>query len=239
MLLNDKRVVIIGGSSGIGFATAVAAMAEGAEVIIAGRSQDKLKRARQKIGNDVTACQLDLADKSDVQQFFKDLGSIDHLQLPGSRSITGPFLSLDTDKARATFESKFWGAYDAAKYAAPYINAGGSITLFSGRLSQRPVGPGSAVLSAVNSALEGFGRGLAVELAPIRVNILSPGLTDTELFTNLSAEEREDFFSKNSKDFVIKRPAQPEEIAHGAVYLMSNSFTTGSTLFIDGGFTFK
>ena len=182
MLFAHKRLVIIGGSSGIGLATAIAAMAAGAQVVIASRSRDKLETARRQIGGDTEALPLDVQDEAAVRAFFDQVGEFDHLATPGSEAAGGPFLTRDSAAVRADFDSKFWGQYLAAKYGAPRIRPGGSIVLFSGIYSQRP-SAGVSGVAAINSAIEGLARALAVELAPIRVNAMSPGLVDTPIST--------------------------------------------------------
>lgn len=239
MSLKNKRVVVIGGSSGIGFATAMLAVQEKAQVVIASRSLKKLQKAKEKIGKNVTFKCIDMLDEGMVRDFFSELGAFDHLQLPGSEAASGPFLELPTDVAKNSFDSKFWGVYNVAKYAAPHLQPSGSITFFSGKLSQRPLGQGTAIFSAINSAVEGLARALAVELSPLRVNVIAPGITKTELFAKFSQKEREEFFAKTCEQLVIKRPAEPDEIAKAAIYLMKSTYTTGSTLFVDGGFTFR
>ena len=154
MLFAHKRLVIIGGSSGMGLATAIAATAAGAQVVIAGRSPEKLETARRQVGGDTEALPLDVRDEAAVRAFFDRLGEFDHLTTPGSEAAGGPFLTRDTAAVRADFDSKFWGQYLAAKYGAPRIRPGGSIVLFSGIYSQRP-SAGVSGVAAINSAIEG------------------------------------------------------------------------------------
>jgi NAD(P)-dependent dehydrogenase (short-subunit alcohol dehydrogenase family) len=238
MHLNKKRIVIIGGSSGIGFATAKAAFAAGAEVIIGSRSIEKLTRAKERIHPDVLTKQVDIHSILTLQKFFQEIGNFDHLQLPGSDFKTGSFLSFPIMDAKSSFDNKFWGPFSAAKEAVPYLNKGGSITFYSGAYSRRPTYQGSAIAAAINSAIEGLVRALACELSPIRVNAISPGLTMTERFTeNYSADALKKLTNTFCEQLIIKRPAEADEIAKAAMYLMTNSYSTGNTLFVDGGLT--
>jgi len=241
MNLTNQAIVIIGGSSGIGFATAKTAFEEGAKVVIISRNPDKLKQAKELLNHAVETYTCDMRDEHQLQTVFANIGSFDHLQLPGSEIQFGQFDQLSIDDAKNMFDSKFWGPYRAAKAALPFISQSGSITFYSGAYSQLPKTPGASVAAAINSAIEGLARALAVELAPIRVNTITPGVVDTELFTNLGMDQtqRTAFFSEVTKGQPIKRAAYPEEIALTAIYLMKNSYSTANTLFIDGGLTFR
>jgi NAD(P)-dependent dehydrogenase (short-subunit alcohol dehydrogenase family) len=235
MILKDKRVVIIGGSSGLGLATAKLAAAEGASILIAGRSPERLERARQEIGHGAEAIPLDISREADVKAFFERVGPIDHLHTPGNRGARGPFLELPLDKARAGFDSKFWGQYMAARYSAPHIRPGGSITLMAGTFSQKP-GRDSAVQSAINSAVEGLGRALALVLAPdIRVNVISPGTVETPMYGNMPPEQHAAFFQTVANASPLKRIGQPEDVAHAVLFLMTNPHVTGLTLYLNAG----
>ncbi len=238
MGLQGQKMVIIGGSSGIGFASAQLAAAEGASVVIASRSEEKLRRAKEKIGGSVESFTVDVTEEESVKQLFDRVGEFDHLATPGSEAAMGSFLKLAIPKARRAFDSKFWGQYYAARHGAPKIRSGGSISFFAGIWSQRPV-PGSSVVTAINSAIEGLGRALALELAPIRVNTISPGIVDTPIYAGMATEKREAMFHEAAASIPIKRVARPEEIAQTVLYLMSNTYTTGSTLYVDGGATFR
>jgi NAD(P)-dependent dehydrogenase (short-subunit alcohol dehydrogenase family) len=236
--LADQRLVIIGGSSGMGLATAKAAVAQGALVVIAGRSQEKLAQAKAAIGGPVEARPLDIRDEAAIKAFFAWVGAFDHLTTTGSSAQRGPFLTRDTAAVRADFDSKFWGQYLAAKYGAPQIRPGGSIVLFSGIFSQRPES-GVSSHAAINSAIEGLARALAVELAPIRVNAVSPGFVDTPMFSPMDPAQKEAMFRAYAAAALVKRVGRPEDVAQTVLYLMSNPFTTGSTLYVDGGYILR
>lgn len=238
MDLKDKRIVIIGGSSGIGFAVAKLALKEKANVIIASRSQEKLISAKERLGDAIEIKTIDMRNENMLKKFFKEIGEFYHLQISASEVETGPFSELPTSTAKISFESKFWGPYIAVKEALPYINKEGSITLFSGALGQRPISE-TVISASISCAVEGLSRALAVELAPLRVNCISPGLTQTELFDKWDQETTKNFYADRCKKLIIKRPAQPEEIAEAAIYLMHNTYTTGATLYVDGGYSLK
>jgi NAD(P)-dependent dehydrogenase (short-subunit alcohol dehydrogenase family) len=240
--LENKRVVIIGGSSGIGLATAVQAAEAGAHVVIAGRSENRLEEAREQIAQvagegktgalSIEVYVLDNQDEQQIEQFFSQVGKFDHLFTPGAAYTRGP-LTSDRETAESCFKGKFWPQYFAAKYAAPYLSASGSITLMSGGFSQRPL-DGGASYAACNGAIESLGKALAVELAPVRVNVVSPGTIWRE---GQEGTPRGEHFKDYEKLSVLKRVGYNEEIAHTVTYLMTNTFTTGSTLFVDGGYT--
>ncbi|HVV69532.1 MAG TPA: SDR family oxidoreductase [Gammaproteobacteria bacterium] len=232
--LSQKKVVIIGGSSGMGLATAKAADLLGAEVILAGRSQDKLQAAAKELTHGAKTQSLDIAQPEQLQAFFEKIGHFDHLLTPGSVVHVGGFTQMPYQEEHASFDSKFWGQYYAAKYAVPYINLGGSITLFSGCWGHRPV-RGSAIPASINGAIEALARALAVELAPLRVNAICPGIVDTPLFSAMPENERKAFFEQTAKSLPVGRVGTPEDVAQTAIYLMVNGYTTGNTVFVDGG----
>lgn len=234
LTLSGKKVVIIGGSSGMGLATAKMAVALGATVIICSRSADKLSQAKKSIGERTITYPLDTTKPEDIKTLFATIGKFDHLQTPGSSVAVGKFTELSANDEHTSFASKFWGQYYAAKYAVPYINQGGSITFYSGCWGQRPV-IGSAIPASINGAIEALTRALAVELAPLRVNVISPGIIDTPLFSGMPEHEKQAFFAKTAQSLPLKKIGTAEEIAQTAVYLMLNTYTTGSTLFVDGG----
>jgi NAD(P)-dependent dehydrogenase (short-subunit alcohol dehydrogenase family) len=232
MGIENESVVIIGGSSGMGLAIAKEAADAGAAVIIAGRSQGKLDEASRVIAGDVASYIVDLSQEGSVMKLFQSIGSFDHLVITGSSVKTGQLRELSLADARASMDSKFWGAYMAAGHAR--IRPKGSITLFSGILSRRP-SPGLASLAAINAAVEALGRALALELAPIRVNVVSPGLTDTPAYATMPDDARKGMFAAAAKRLPVGRVGKPEDIASLTLELMRNSFLTGLVIDVDGG----
>ncbi|KST65715.1 SDR family oxidoreductase [Mastigocoleus testarum] len=234
--LKQKRVVIIGGSQGIGLAVAQAASAAGAWVAIASRSKDKLTRAATTILGEVETYSIDFTHEDEVADLFQNkIREFDHLVVTAFSFSGGPIAKLPMSDAKAIFEGKFWGAYQAIKYARPYLSDSGSITLFSGNMSQRPGGGGFAAGIAAGGALEILGRALAVELGPIRVNVISPGVVDTPAWGLLNDKFRETMFDQARQLFPVGRIAEPEDLAHATLALMTNKFITGVTLLVDGG----
>ncbi|MEB9684722.1 short-chain dehydrogenase [Bacillus thuringiensis serovar pingluonsis] len=232
--LKDKRIIIIGGSSGIGLATAKQAIEQGAHVIIAGRSEEKLNAAQDVISsNFLQTYVLDNQNKEQLQNFFKEVGTFDHLFTPGASYTLGPITAND-DIAESSFIGKFWPQYYAVKYAIPFLSNSGSIVLMSGAFSQRPL-KGAPAYGACNGAIESLGKALAVELAPIRVNVVSPGTIRKE---NEQNEKRLAAYEDYKSLSLIQRPGYNDKIAHTVMYLMQNSFTTGNVLFPDGGYTY-
>ncbi|MGF9873078.1 SDR family oxidoreductase [Bacillus tropicus] len=232
--LKGSRIVIIGGSSGIGFATAEQAIEQGAHVIIAGRSKEKLMVAQEVINNNhLQTYVLDNQDTNQLQDFSKKVGNFDHLFTPGASYTLGP-ITATNDIAESSFIGKFWPQYYAVKYAIPFLSNSGSIVLMSGAFSQRPL-KGAPAYGACNGAIESLGKALAVELAPIRVNVISPGTIQREHEQN---ENRLTAYEAYKSLSLVKRPGHTDEIAHTVLYLMQNSFTTGNVLFPDGGYTY-
>ncbi|MBD2164582.1 SDR family oxidoreductase [Calothrix membranacea FACHB-236] len=234
MDLSNQKIVIIGGSSGIGLASAKAIVAAGGNVVIASRSEAKLNAAQAEIGERVVTHSVDITNEQEVQKLFSTVGSFDGLVITISVEAMGAFLELDSKVARQIFENKFWGHYYAAKYGAAQLKPSGSITFFSGYASQKPV-PNLSIMAAVNGALEALARSLAVELSPIRVNVVSPGLVDTPIYQGMPTEQRQNYFNYVANSLPVKRIAQPEDIAETVLYLIKNKFTTGAVVDVDGG----
>lgn len=233
MSLKGKRVVVVGGTSGIGLATAKAFLDESAQVIIASRSAAKLSEAKQALG-DVETYELDFRTEEKVADFFKQVGDFDHLVVTAGDGAMGLFSDLPVANAREAFDSKFWGQYLTVRAALPHLNKAGSITLTSGVYGVRPP-KGATTLAAINSAIDGLVRGLAVELSPTRVNVVSPGIVDTPIYAGMPEQQRQEMFNGIAQQLPVGRVAQPEDIAESYVYLAKNGFTTGSVVLVDGG----
>ncbi len=233
MSLANQTVVVLGGSSGIGLATAKAATAEGARVIITGRSRDRLQSAQKQIGGDLKAVSLDVCDEEGTQALFAELVHVDHVFITAGSVLFDPKLAPYSATIHPALDTRFWGAFNAAKFAAPKMSAGGSITFMSGTTATRPLG-GAAVATASCGAVEAFARALAVDLAPIRVNTVQPGLVDTP-FLDLLGDRRNKIIADYSKRLPVGRAGRPEEIADAVLFLMKNGFVTGITLTVDGG----
>jgi NAD(P)-dependent dehydrogenase (short-subunit alcohol dehydrogenase family) len=239
MALKGKRILIIGGSSGIGLGCAQLCVDKGADVHIAGRSEANLEQAKANLDSPVNTWVVDFTQENQVENLFDRLGNIDHLLTPAVSFETGGLLDQPIGKARATLESKFWGQYISARYGAPNINEGGSIIFFSGVAGIKPF-PGFSMVAAACGAIDALGMQLAAELSPIRVNTISPGFIDTPIHAHMApADQLEDAFAAITDTLLIKKIGTPEEVAHAAVYLMENGYTTGETLVIDGGLRYS
>jgi NAD(P)-dependent dehydrogenase (short-subunit alcohol dehydrogenase family) len=208
----------------------------GAKVVIASRSESKLEEAKKVIGRPVEVHTLDIKNEPQVSAFFAERGAFDHLVITAADAATGPFLEVPVSAAQDFFDSKFWGAYRVARFGAPHIAKDGSITFVSGAASQRGT-PGLAAGSAINAALEALGRSLSVELAPIRVNTISPGLIETPVWDGImNAQQKQAFFKQSAERLPTRRIGAPEEIAHAIRFVIENTYTTGSVVFVDGGY---
>lgn len=229
-MLAGKKVVVVGGSSGIGLSTAVMAKRNGAEVVIASRNADKLKAAAAEIG--ATAIAADVGNDDSVANLFRSAGPVDHVVVTAAQLKTGPFKTVPMEDVRSTFEGKFWGAWRCARFAE--VRAGGSITLVSGFLSIRPR-PNSAIVGAANGALEALTRSLALDLAPVRVNCVSPGIIDTPIRAAMPEAARKDMLDKIAAGLPVGRVGLGDDIAVQILAFMANGFATGSIVYIDGG----
>jgi NAD(P)-dependent dehydrogenase (short-subunit alcohol dehydrogenase family) len=235
MDLENKRIVILGGTSGIGLAVAEAAVAEGARVVVASSNPDRVAEALRALPSGAEGRALDLTDEPAVEAFFAATGAFDHLVYTAGEALAlAPLAETDTAEARRFFELRYWGAVAAAKHGHGKIRPGGSIVFTSGVAGTRPR-PGWAVAASICSAMEGLTRALAVELAPLRVNIVSPGMVKTPLWRGLPEEARAALYAAEAARLPVGHVAESQEIAAGYLYLMHQTFGTGQTLTIDGG----
>jgi NAD(P)-dependent dehydrogenase (short-subunit alcohol dehydrogenase family) len=230
MMLAGKKVVVVGGSSGIGLATAELAKREGADVIIASRNAERLDAIAAKLN--VIAIPADVTKDDDIANLFRRCGPVDHVVVTAAQLKTGPFKTVAMEDVRATMESKFWGAWRVARSAD--IRSGGSLTLVSGYLSIRPRA-NSAIVGAANGALESLARSLALELAPVRVNAVSPGIIDTPIRAAMPEAARLDMLAKTAAGLPVGRVGVGEDIARQILAFMTIGFATGSIVYIDGG----
>jgi NAD(P)-dependent dehydrogenase (short-subunit alcohol dehydrogenase family) len=233
--LSGKRIVVLGGSSGIGLAVAQQAVAQGATAIIASSNADRVKQAVATLDGKAEGHALDLSNERDIQNFFQKIGDFDHLVFTAGDTLQlNELAATDLTKARRAFELRYWAALAAAKYASKSIRKGGSIVLTTGVAGQRPH-KGWVVAASVCGTIEALTRALALELAPIRVNAVSPGVVRTNLWQNLTVVEREDMYEGMGKSLPVGRVGEPHDIAQAYLFLMQEGFSTGQTLVVDGG----
>jgi NAD(P)-dependent dehydrogenase (short-subunit alcohol dehydrogenase family) len=232
--LTNKNVVVIGGTSGIGLATAIAASELGANVWAAGRSESHLDKAREASAGRIKLVSLDTHDDAALQQLFATVGRVDHLvsaATGGTRTLK-PFVEQTEEQFQAAF-GKLWGYAKVARIGAAFVPQDGTITFVSGAPARR-FKPNMSALSCVGGAVENMVRCLAVELSPIRVNVVSPGIIDTALFDWMGAEKAERVAAMTQGQ-LVKRIGRPQEVASALIYLMLNGYATGTTVDVDGG----
>lgn len=232
--LAGKNVVIIGGTAGIGLAAAQAAVAAGAKVWVAGRSEGHIEAAKKIANGSFEVRQADTHDAASLEAIFKEVGTVDHLvsaAVGGERTLK-PFLEQTEDQFKAAYD-KLWGYAKVVRTGAPYLAEDGSITLVSGSPA-RKIKPAQSPLSCVGASVENLVRCLAVEMAPVRVNVVSPGTVDTAMF-DWMGDEKSDNLQAMTASHLIKRAGTPEEVAQGILFVMQNAFVTGTTIDVDGG----
>jgi len=242
MSFSEKKAVITGGSSGIGLSIAYRLLAQGAEVVIIGRSPDKLQSARTELEGKgyqgkVETAAFDVTYEEAVHKFFDQAGDFDYLvTAAGPEPRDQPVLELPIEKARAMFESKYWGQYYAVRYGAPHMRKGGSLLLFSGWVSRKPMA-GSPTFAAIDGAIESLTRILSLELAErgLRVNAISPGAIETPLWNFIPAETRKQILDSFAASLPVQRVGTADDVAEAAIALLSNGFITGAVLDVDGG----
>jgi NAD(P)-dependent dehydrogenase (short-subunit alcohol dehydrogenase family) len=231
----NKRVVIVGGTSGIGLAVAEKAALLGAEVVIVSSNAERVQEAIKSIGGEAQGQAVDVSDEKAVESFFTNIGAFDHLVFTAGDSLQLHDLA-DTDlkQARRAFELRYWSVLATVKYGSPHIRKGGSIVLTTGIAGLRPH-KGWVVAASVCGTIEALTRALAIELAPIRVNAVSPGVVRTNLWQNMSSSEREQLFESVGKRLPVGRIGEAHDIAQAYLFLMQEGFSTGQTVVVDGG----
>ena len=238
MRLQNQKVIIMGGTSGMGLATAKAAAADAA-VVITGRDQNKLDKALAELPQGVIGEVVDATAEKELRNFFGRSGPFDHLVLAVSgREGSGPFESLGVDTLRRAFDGKFYAQFMAAQMGLTKLRKNGSI-IFITAASARTSIPGTAGLAAINGALEAMIPTLALELKPIRVNAVSPGVVKTPWWDTLPSEQREAVFAQTAQTLPVGRIGTPEDIAEVIIMLLQNGFVTGTVIECDGGIRIK
>jgi NAD(P)-dependent dehydrogenase (short-subunit alcohol dehydrogenase family) len=233
--LHGQRVVVLGGTSGTGLATAQAAIGHGAEVTVVSSSKANVDRALAELPSGARGQAADLTDPGLVLELFDGLGPIDHLVFTAGEPLTLMTLhDLDLDRARQAFELRYYGALWAAHAAAPQLRPGGSITLTTGTAGRRP-SAGWAVAASICGAIESLTRALAVELAPIRVNAVSPGVVRSPLWDSMSEASRDQFYRDIAAAIPAGRVGEVADVARAYLYCVTQPFATGTILTVDGG----
>ena len=232
--LVDQTVVVIGGSAGIGLETARRARAEGADVVLTGRNPDRLNQAALDVGAQRTAA-FDANDAASLERFFDDLPTpIDHVMVTAGGPHYGPLLEMDAAQVREAISGHVVLGLEVARYAARKVRPGGTL-LFMGGTGGRRVGHGLGIVSAATAALPPFTAALALEMAPVRVNLIAAGFVDTPLSASLLGDRLEDRRNELQATLPIRRVVTPGDVAALAVHIMSNTALTGATYDIDGG----
>jgi NAD(P)-dependent dehydrogenase (short-subunit alcohol dehydrogenase family) len=230
--LTDRRVLVVGAGGGIGAATARAFAQAGARVTLASRSPTKLEALAWETG--AQTAQLDILDNGGIEGWFEGQAAFDHVVIAAASTRSGGVAALPLVDARASMDSKFWGAYQVARAAR--VNDGGSVTFVSGFLSGRP-SPGAVLQGAINAALDALAKGLALERAPVRVNSVSPGLVDSPLWGGMRDADRSAMFARTSERLPARRVGQPDDIAQAILFVATNPYVTGTVVTVDGGGT--
>lgn len=233
-----ERVLVVGGSSGMGLALARSLLADGAEVTIVGRSEARLAEAQESLSGSgrLRAIAADVTQEDQVARLFERTGPLDHI-VTTAADIEGAYQllpALEIAAARRVVDSKLVGPLLLAKYGTPALSPRGSITFTSGIAAYRPASRGS-VVAAINGALASLAAALAIELGPIRVNVVSPGWVDTPIWTHVAGAAKASTLDAMAKRLPVGRVGQPDDIADAIRFLMHNGFVTGTVLHVEGG----
>jgi NAD(P)-dependent dehydrogenase (short-subunit alcohol dehydrogenase family) len=231
----SERIVILGGTSGIGLATAERAAADGATVIVASSSAERIDAALERLPASAEGYTVDVRREEQIRDLFNRLGSFDHLAFTAGETLQiGAIADTDLEAARLALDVRLWGAYAAAKHAVAHLRPGGSIVLSSGIAGTRPE-PDWTVAAAICGALDALTRALAVELAPIRVNAVAPGVVRSDLWRQMSEEDRSAMYDLLSEALPVGRVGEVGDIAQTFLYLMRNGYSSGTIVTVDGG----
>ncbi len=230
--LRDKTVMVVGRGSGIARAVALLAQSEGARLVVAGRDKAKLESAYT--GGDITAEFVDITDDQSIAALADRVGPVDHVVSTASARARGNLGELDRHRLQLSFDTKVIGPTMLAKYFASQVKPGGSFVLFSGVHAFKH-NVGYLGVGITNGAVDFLARWLAVELAPIRVNAISPGVIDTGAWDALGDDGKRDYFQHIADGNPVGRIGTPDDVANAVMFAMTNTFMTGMTLKVDGG----
>jgi NAD(P)-dependent dehydrogenase (short-subunit alcohol dehydrogenase family) len=232
--LLGQTVVVIGGSAGIGFETARRARAEGAKLILIGRNPERLQRAASEL-EAVNTAAFDATDPERLERFFRDLPAvIDHVMVTAGRPYYGRLVDMDVEQARRALDTYLLLVLQVARNAAPKMRPGGTLLFMGGTGGRRP-GIGLGIASTVTAALPALTANLALELAPVRVNLIAAGFVDTPLSASLLGDDLENRRNQLRATLPIRRVVGPADVAALAVHIMTNTALTGATYDVDGG----
>jgi NAD(P)-dependent dehydrogenase (short-subunit alcohol dehydrogenase family) len=232
--LEGATVVVVGASSGMGLATATAARGAGAAVVIVARDPGRLETARETVGDGTRSFAFDAADSDAAEAMFAELGHVDHVACFTGEQPAGSVAETTHDQYQRALDARVWAARNLCAAGAPRMPETGSFTFCSGLSAWRPR-PGRAAGAAATAALESYARGMAVELAPIRVNTVCPGSFDTPVLDRAFGDRKDELMKPFLSTLPLKRLGRPEELAHAVLFLMTNGYTTGTVLHVDGG----
>lgn len=232
--LQGRTVVIIGGTSGMGFATAQQLIADGANVAIVGRDRTKAMQAGEALGAATTVGVFDAANEAALREFTDQLSAVDHVVSFAGLQPAVPIGQSTHDDFSSAFEARVWAARNCCAVLAPRMPVDGSFTFCSGVSAVRPRA-GRSPGAVATAAVESFCRAMAVELAPIRVNAICPGAVETEVLRRALGDDCDAALARLAASMPVGHVGQPAEIAHAVQFLMTNTFTTGITLRVDGG----
>lgn len=233
--LEGKRVIILGGSSGLGLATARLAAASGAMVTIVSSNPQKIETALNSLPDNCKGLAVDLSNEDEIKRLFDTQDNFDHLVYTAGENITGnTVVKTEIEEAKKFFILRFWSAMAAVKYGSKKINAGGSVCLMTGNFGQRPAA-GYSLGASICGAMDAFTRAMAIELAPIRVNNVAAGIIKTNLWDSLDDTDRNRLYTHLENTLPLKRVGEADDIAKAFVYLMTQTYTTGQSIIVDGG----
>ncbi|HEX3383680.1 MAG TPA: SDR family oxidoreductase [Mucilaginibacter sp.] len=233
--LNGKRIILLGGTSGFGLATAKAAAKLGANVVVVSSRQQRVDNALTFLPKGSEGYAADLADEKQIEALFKQIGEFDHLVFTAGETLQlSELSSINTEDAKQFFNTRYWGALMAVKYGSRLIHKDGSIVLTNGTIGLRPW-KGWAVAASITGAIESLTRALAVELAPVRVNAVCAGMVRTELWGNMTETEREAMYAEVGGKLLTGKVGEAEDIAEAFLFLMKGNYTNGQVVVVDGG----